>query len=123
VGTEGLINAAGSDAEGVIITQVVPPYDRVDLPTIQLYRKALDKYMFGTSPSFVSLEGFVDAMVLVEGLEAAGKDLTRAKFIAASSHSTTRTWGLARTFASTTVRKTTRASIPSIRPSFARATR
>jgi len=57
VGTEGLINAAGSDAEGVIITQVVPPYDRVDLPTIQLYRKALDKYMFGTSPSFVSLEG------------------------------------------------------------------
>jgi len=81
VGTEGLIRAAGSDAEGVIVTQVVPPYDRTDLPTIRLYRDALDKYMSGTSPSFVSLEGFVDAMVIVEGLKAAGKDLTREKFI------------------------------------------
>ena len=81
VGTEGLLRAAGQDAEGVVITQVVPPYDRVDLPTIKLYRASLDKYMSGTSPSFVSLEGFVDAMVLVEGLRAAGKDLTREKFI------------------------------------------
>jgi branched-chain amino acid transport system substrate-binding protein len=98
VGTEGLINAAGSDAEGVIITQVVPPYDRVDLPTIQLYRKALDKYMFGTSPSFVSLEGFVDAMVLVEGLEAAGKDLTRAKFIAGIESLHNKDMGLGQNF-------------------------
>lgn len=81
VGTEGLIRAAGNDAEGVIVTQVVPPYDRTDLPTIRLYRTALEKYMSGTSPSFVSLEGFVDAMVMVEGLRAAGRDLTREKFI------------------------------------------
>jgi branched-chain amino acid transport system substrate-binding protein len=81
VGTEGLLRAAGADAEGVIITQVVPPYDRTDLAAIQLYRTALEKYMSGTSPSFVSLEGFVDAMVFVEGLKAAGKDLTREKFI------------------------------------------
>ena len=33
------------------------------------------------APSFVSLEGFVDAMVLVEGLKRAGKDLTREKLI------------------------------------------
>jgi branched-chain amino acid transport system substrate-binding protein len=31
----------------------------------------------------VSLEGFVDAMVMVEGLKRAGKDVTREKFIAA----------------------------------------
>ncbi len=81
VGTEGLIRAAGSDAEGIVITQVVPSYDQVDLPTIKLYRSALEKYMSGTSPSFVSLEGFVDAMVIVEGLKAAGKNPTREKFI------------------------------------------
>jgi branched-chain amino acid transport system substrate-binding protein len=81
VGTEGLIRAAGPDAEGVVVTQVVPAYDRVDLPTIKLYRGALEKYMSGASPSFVSLEGFVDAMVITEGLKAAGKDLTREKFI------------------------------------------
>ena len=80
-GTEALIRAAGNDAEGVIITQVVPPYDRTDLPTIKLYRDALDKYMGGTAPAFVSLEGFVDAMVVTEGLRRAGKDLTREKFI------------------------------------------
>ena len=67
----------------MVITQVVPPYDRTDLPTIKLYREALEKYMSGTSPNFVSLEGFVDAMVLVEGLRAAGRDLTREKFISA----------------------------------------
>lgn len=83
VGTEGLVRAAGKDADGTVITQVVPPYDRTELPTIKLYRDALEKYMSGTEPSFVSLEGFVDAMVIVEGLKRAGKDLTREKFIAA----------------------------------------
>ena len=71
------------DAEGTIITQVVPPYDRTDYPTVALYRKFLTKYYPDTAPSFVSLEGFVDAMVMVEGLKRAGKDVTREKFISA----------------------------------------
>ena len=83
VGTEEFIKEAGPDAEGTIITQVVPPYDRLDYPTVELYRKDLAKYYPDTPPSFVSLEGFVDAMVLVEGLKRAGKDPTREKFIAA----------------------------------------
>lgn len=81
VGTEEFIKEAGDDAEGTIITQVVPPYDRTDYPTVALYRKSLAKYYPDTPPSFVSLEGFVDALVLVEGLKRAGKDLTREKFI------------------------------------------
>ena len=81
VGTEALVRAAGNDAEGMIITQVVPPYDRTEIPTVKLYRDALNKYMGGTPPSFVSFEGFVDAMVIVEGLKRAGPDLTREKFI------------------------------------------
>jgi len=48
---------------------------------VKLYRDALVKYMGNTQPSFVSLEGFVDAMVLVDGLRAAGRDLTRDKLI------------------------------------------
>jgi len=81
VGTEGLLRAAPQDADGIIITQVVPPYDRTDLPTVKLYRDALVKYMGNTQPSFVSLEGFVDAMVLVDGLRAAGRNPTREKLI------------------------------------------
>jgi len=83
VGTEEFIKEAGPDAEGTIITQVVPPYDRTDYSTVEQYRKYLTKYYPDTPPSFVSLEGFVDAMVLVEGLKRAGKDVTREKFITA----------------------------------------
>ena len=83
VGTEGLLRAALQDAEGIVITQVVPPYDRTDLPTVKLYREALQKYMGNTTPSFVSLEGFVDAMVLTQALEHAGRNLTREKLVAA----------------------------------------
>ncbi|HEV2470032.1 MAG TPA: ABC transporter substrate-binding protein [Candidatus Sulfotelmatobacter sp.] len=81
VGTEEFIKEAGPDAEGTIITQVVPPYDRVDYPTVALYRKYLEKYNPSTPPSFVSFEGFVDAMVLVEGLKRTGKEVTRESFI------------------------------------------
>jgi ABC-type branched-subunit amino acid transport system substrate-binding protein len=81
VGTEKFIAEAGKDAEGTIITQVVPPYTRTDFPTVALYRQVLSAYYPSEQPSFVSLEGFVDAMVLVEGLKRAGKDLNREKLI------------------------------------------
>jgi ABC-type branched-subunit amino acid transport system substrate-binding protein len=81
VGTEKFIAEAGKDAEGTIITQVVPPYTRTDFPTVALYRQVMSMYYPSEQPSFVSLEGFVDAMVLVEGLKRAGKDLSREKLI------------------------------------------
>ena len=73
VGTDELISQAGTDAEGMIITQVVPPYYLTELKTVALYRRELGKHAPGASPNFVSLEGFIDAMVLVEGLKRAGK--------------------------------------------------
>jgi len=81
VGTDELIQEAGADAEGVVITQVVPPYYLTDLKTVALYRRSLQKYMPNSRPNFVSLEGFVDAMVMAEGLKRAGKDLTREGLI------------------------------------------
>jgi len=77
VGTDDLILEAGADAEGVVVTQVVPPYYQTELKTVALYRKTLAKYYPGEQPGFVSLEGFVNAMVLVEGIKHAGSDLTR----------------------------------------------
>ena len=81
VGTDELIAEAGDDAEGVVITQVVPPYYLTDLKGVALYRRALAKYQPAARPNFVSLEGFVDAMVLVEGLKRAGKEPTREGLI------------------------------------------
>jgi branched-chain amino acid transport system substrate-binding protein len=83
VGTDELIQSAGTDAEGTVITQVVPPYYLSDLKTVALYRRTLQKYAPNARPNFVSLEGFVDAMVMVEGLKKAGKDLTREGLIQA----------------------------------------
>lgn len=81
VGTDELISEAGEDAEGVVITQVVPPYYMTEQKSVALYRRALSKYFPSEQPNFVSLEGFVDAMVLAEGLKRAGKDLTREGLI------------------------------------------
>ena len=83
VGTDELVEAAGADAEGMVITQVVPPYYLTDYKTVALYRRTMQKYMPSTRPSFVSLEGFVDAMVMVEGLKKAGKEPTREGLIQA----------------------------------------
>ena len=65
----------------MVITQVVPPYYLTDLKTVALYRRTMAKYYPSEQPSFVSLEGFVDAMVLVEGLKRAGRDLTHEGLI------------------------------------------
>jgi branched-chain amino acid transport system substrate-binding protein len=81
VGTDELIMQAGGNAEGLIITQVVPPYYLTDLKGVALYRRTLSKYAPSARPNFVSLEGFIDAMVMVEGLKRAGKELTREGLI------------------------------------------
>jgi branched-chain amino acid transport system substrate-binding protein len=77
VGTDDLIKLAGTDVEGMVITQVVPPYYLTDLKTVALYRRTMSRFAPSEPPNFVSLEGFVDAMVLVEGLKRAGKDPSR----------------------------------------------
>ena len=66
--------------QGVIVTQVVPPY--MSNSTIVLeYRKLLKKYYPECEPGFVSLEGFVAAALFVEGLERAGPQLTTESMI------------------------------------------
>jgi hypothetical protein len=55
VGTDELIQEAGADAEGMVITQVVPPYYLTDLKTVALYRRTLEKFEPGSRPNFVSL--------------------------------------------------------------------
>src|SRR5205814_9381694 len=38
VGTDDLILQAGADAEGMVVTQVVPPYYMTDFKTVAMYR-------------------------------------------------------------------------------------
>lgn len=82
VGTANFIKAAGDAAEGTYITQVVPsPFDD-SIPIVKQYQA--DMKAAGASEfDYTSLEGYIDAVALVEGLKKAGPDLTRAGFLAA----------------------------------------
>ncbi|GGP27101.1 ABC transporter substrate-binding protein [Silvimonas amylolytica] len=80
VGTEALITALKNDGSGVIVSQVMPsPYNPIKPVTID-YVKAL-KASGIENVDYPSLEGYIGARVLVEGLKRSGKALTREKLI------------------------------------------
>ncbi len=87
VGSKELARKLGVAGEGVYVTQVVPPPKKSDpdhsLPGVNEYIDLLTKYYPESKPSFVGLEGYMNARVLVEGLKRAGRDITRENFIAA----------------------------------------
>jgi len=62
-------------AEGVVVTQVVPP-PTSKATTILRYQEQLRKYAAGEKPSYLSLEGWIAARILIEGLHRAGRALT-----------------------------------------------
>jgi branched-chain amino acid transport system substrate-binding protein len=57
---------------GVVVTQVVPAIDS-HASAILTYKTALAKYFPGAPPDYVSLEGYVAASVLLEGLKRPGR--------------------------------------------------
>jgi ABC-type branched-subunit amino acid transport system substrate-binding protein len=85
VGADELSRRLGAEAEGIIVTQVVPPPEPMAstnrLWGTEEYVERLRKYFPDDSPNFVSLEGYINAKVLVEGLRRAGPDLDRERFI------------------------------------------
>lgn len=87
VGSKELARRLGPNGEGVIVTQVVPPPGSTPnaepLPGVKEYISLLNTYYPDSKPSFVGLEGYLNARILAEGLERAGKDITREKFIRA----------------------------------------
>ena len=87
VGSKELARRLGDAGEGVYVTQVVPPPKKGDsdhsLPGVNEYIALLKNYYPESKPSFVGLEGYINARVLVEGLKRAGHNITREKFIEA----------------------------------------
>ncbi len=83
--------ATGRDyTRALVNSQVVPSYDEVSLPGVAEYRALMDKHnpvlpealrdkIYAPQPySFISLEGFINAKVVAEGLRRAGANPTRA---------------------------------------------
>ncbi len=80
VGSSALLTHLGADAEGVIVTQVVPD-PTGDLPLVREYRENLRLLDTSLEPSFVSLEGYLIARIFAEGLLLAGPDPDRESII------------------------------------------
>jgi branched-chain amino acid transport system substrate-binding protein len=85
VGTEPLIKYLAEDGDGVIISQVVPsPYDD-SLPLVHDYQA--DMRAIGlTDFSYMGLEGYINSIVLVEGMRRAGQNLTEDTLIESLQH-------------------------------------
>ncbi len=78
VGSKALANELGDEGRGVQISQVVPfPWSDVS-PIVRDYQKRIGG---PEKISFTSLEGFIAAKVLVEGLKRAGKNPTRESLV------------------------------------------
>jgi len=83
VGTKALADELGAEAQGVAISQVMPyPFSQAK-PIVSEYLAAA-KLTYGTGfePSYGSIEGYVAAKTLVEGLRRAGPNATADSLIA-----------------------------------------
>ncbi len=78
VGSLPLARELDGDGDGVIVTQVVPlPWDTTT-PLVAEYQQHLHQYVPGVEPGFGSLEGYLDAQIVVHAIRQAGPALTRA---------------------------------------------
>jgi ABC-type branched-subunit amino acid transport system substrate-binding protein len=81
VGSKALAKELGTEGRGVQVSQVVPfPWDPA-IPVVKEYRKLIDDA--NGEPGFGTLEGYIAAKVMVEGLRRAGRNLSRESFMKA----------------------------------------
>ena len=81
VGSRALAKEIGVEGRGVAVSQVVPFPWNIGLPIVKEYQQRLEAFTGKQDFSFTSLEGYIAAKVLVEGLQRTGKDLTRERFV------------------------------------------
>lgn len=81
VGSNALAQALGAQAAGTVVSQVVPfPWGQ-DPAVVGDYTRAIKQFAPGSKPGFVSLEGYLAGRLALKGLDRAGRDLDRQKFI------------------------------------------
>ena len=86
VGPDRLATMLENYGNGVVVTQVVPPFSQggSTFPAVDEYLGAMTKYAAGATPTFGSLEGYLGTKVFVEILRRAGTNLTRESFVQAA---------------------------------------
>jgi branched-chain amino acid transport system substrate-binding protein len=96
VGSSDLKRELGDEADGVVITQVVPHWSS-DLPVLKEYSAS------GLKPEFVSLEGFIAGRAFAEILRHVDGDNLREGFVSAAESGTAFDvgWGQSRSMSTT----------------------
>lgn len=82
ISTEEFVKSAGAASEGVLVAQVFPSPNDGRNPIIAEYQTAM-RALGETAFSYASLEGYLNARVLAEGLRAAGETPTARSFVTA----------------------------------------
>ncbi|MEN9472831.1 MAG: Leucine, isoleucine, valine-, threonine-, and alanine-binding protein [Pseudomonadota bacterium] len=80
VGAQALANELGELGQGVSVSQVVPFPFSTNTPLLQEYRNLMN-WAGQKEYDFTSMEGFLTAKIMVEGLRRAGTNLTRERLI------------------------------------------
>ncbi|HWL20923.1 MAG TPA: ABC transporter substrate-binding protein [Bradyrhizobium sp.] len=66
--------------QGVVVTQTVPAVSGYSSVVLE-YKNALAKYFPGESPDYISLEGFISANVLIDGLRRCGPQIETERLV------------------------------------------
>jgi ABC-type branched-subunit amino acid transport system substrate-binding protein len=82
VGTQALADELGTDARGVAVSQVMPFPFQPKSPIAREFLAAVQRGGADYKANYSSIEGYVAAKVLTEGLRRAGKGATREALIA-----------------------------------------
>lgn len=84
VGTEALVEALGSDGEGVIVSQVVPsPWD-TSVPLVKEYQQAMKDSGNESQIGYISFEGYAVGRYFSQIVSSIQGDITRESFLKAS---------------------------------------
>jgi len=83
MGTNASVEALGPQGVGVVVSCVVPFPWNTGVPIVREYQDAM-RQTGASDFSFISLESYINTRVLTEAIRRAGRNLTRARLIAAA---------------------------------------
>jgi branched-chain amino acid transport system substrate-binding protein len=81
VGTQALSDELGKEAAGVVVTQVVPSPYNMAMPIAREFAAALAAHGKGVKANFSTMEGYLAARMVADGLARAGAKLSRDSFV------------------------------------------
>jgi len=81
VGTQALADELGKEANGIMVSQVMPFPFSTTTPISREYLDAVRKAGGDAKPNYSSMEGYLAAKVLAEGLKRAGRNPSRESLI------------------------------------------